>query len=317
MEHKYRTLQRVALVAVMGMALSACKKDDPEPAPTPPPSSADTTPPTIGFADGRSSFRPDEGETRSATSTHMHIRFKAQDNSALAEVTVSVKGSIIGNVPDGFDLLDITDVYSPSATNESYQFPAGANSLNVDDDGTDLYWSGQQPHPMVNGPVLAGPYQFTVWARDEAGNVTPEAQRPNHQFYIARQYAPAISVTNLEDDELEGEEGEPLVVEGTIGKGTTTLAGDLAFLWVRLVNEDEHDDFTPGSSLAEVKWGQSRRINAMGPALPSNETIDLSVALSGGNAIVLPDGHGHYDLIIWAEDVHGNVSRQSFEVHAH
>jgi hypothetical protein len=81
------------------------------------------------------------------------------------------------------------------------------------------------------------------------------------------------------------------------------------------VAEDEHDDFAPATPIAQSVWGQSKRITASGAALPSTDAIDLSVALSGDNAIILPDDHGHYDLIIWAEDVHGNVSRQSFEVH--
>lgn len=304
----------LVLTAVMG-AMTACKKDDPDP--PAPPATSDTTPPAIVFADGRSTFRPDHGEVRSTTATHMHVRLKAQDSGGLAEVNVSVSGTYIGTVPSQFTLLGINDVYSPSATNEVFRFTSGATSLNIDGESTDIYWFGPEARPEVTAAVLAGPYQFTAWARDMAGNVTPEAQRPIHQFYISRQYAPAITITNLEDDEIEGEEGEPLEVEGTIAKGTTELAGDLAFLWVRLVATDTHDDFAPAAPIAESVWGQSKRITASGQSLPSTGSIDLSVALSGADAIVLPDGHGHYDLIIWAEDVHGNVSRQAFEVHAH
>jgi len=304
----------LVLTAVMG-AMAACKKDDPDP--PAPPTGLDTTPPAIVFADGRSSFRPDQGETRNTTATHMHVRLKAEDSGGLAEVTVSVGGTYIGTVPSQFTLLNITDVYGPSAANAAFRFTSGATSHNIDAEGTDIAWFGPNARPEVTAAVLAGPYRFTAWARDVAGNVTPEAQRPNHQFYIARQYAPAIAVTNLVDGELEGEEGDPLEVRGTIDKGTTELAGDLAFLWVRLVAADAHDDFAPATPIAQVVWGQSRRVTASGPPMPNTQSVDLATALSGANAIVLPPRHGHYDLIVWAEDVHGNVARASYEVHGH
>lgn len=295
------------------LCLTACNDDDDDNGGNGGP--GDTTAPMIEFAEGRDSFRPAMGETRSSNDTHIHIRFKAVDNSGLEEVRVSVSGTYIGTVPDNFDLIDITDVYSADSEDEAFAFEAGATELNVDSDDTDLYWFGPSSRPEITNAIIAGPYDFSVWAKDVFGNETSTDQMVNNRFYITRAYAPQVEVTNLHDGELEGEENEPLVVEGTITSGDGNLAGDVAFIWVRLVEEDMHDDFAAATPLSEVIWGTSKRIQASGQAIPAGE-IDLSAALAGDNSIVLPDGHGHYDLIVWVEDEHGNVTRAVVEVHA-
>ncbi len=278
---------------------------------------ADSVAPTIGFAETRDAFRPSNGESRNTSTSHMHVRFKASDPSGLAEVRASVNGTYSGTVPSNFYLLDITDVYSPTADNETFRFNAGATELNVDSDNTDIYWFGSRSRPEVTGAVLAGPYNFSVWAKDVFDNETGPDEMVNTRFYINRSYAPEITISNLNDEgEIEGVENEALNVQGFIRIGTTNLASDLAFIWIRLVEEDMHDDDVAGSPISEAVWGTSKRISANGAALPNSQNLDLSEILSGSNAITLPDGHGHYDLILWAEDENGNVSRTTFEVHA-
>lgn len=314
---KNQKMKKILFAALMGSAFifTACNNDDDDGNGTTLPGDNDA--PTITFAEGRDSFRPDMGEARSATTTHMHIRFRVTDESPLEEVTASVTGNYLGTVPENFSLLTITDVYNSENPDSPFFFPEGATELNVDSDETDIYWFGNQARPEVTGAVVAGPYDFTVRARDAFGNETSEEENVNHRFYINRTYAPSIEVTNLHDGELDGEENEPLEVEGTISAGEGNFAGELSFIWVRLVNEDNHDDFAPAeAALAEVIWGSSTRIQASGQALPAGD-IDLAAALSGENAVILPDGHGHYDLIVWAEDVHGNVTRATVEVHVH
>jgi len=316
---KTKPMKRFFALALMGaaFALTACNDDDDDGG-TGSPVPGDTAAPLITFADGRDSFRPDVGETRSATTTHMHIRFRVTDESALEEVQSSVAGTYIGEVPAAYHLLNVTDVYSAEDPESPFSFPSGATELNVDSDDTDIYWFGNQARPEITGAVIAGPYDFTVWARDVFGNETSADEMVSNRFYIRTAYAPTIEVTNLVDGELEGEENEPLVVEGTISSGEGNLAGELAFIWVRLVAEDGHDDFAPATAaLAEVIWGTSKRVSSLPAGLPvPSGDIDLAAALSGENAVVLPDGHGHYDLIVWAEDVNGNVTRASVEVHA-
>ena len=46
---------------------------------------ADLNAPVIGFAEGRDSFRPMQGEVRAATTDHMHIRFRVTDESGIVK----------------------------------------------------------------------------------------------------------------------------------------------------------------------------------------------------------------------------------------
>lgn len=311
-------MRNLFALALLGsaLALTACSDDD-DTGTTTPPLPGDTTAPQITFAEGRDSFRPDQGETRGTTASHMHIRFRVMDESPLEEVRAAIRGEYIGNVPEEFHLLEITDVYTAEDAGSPFYFPSGSTELNVDSDETDVYWFGPQSRPGIDAPLIAGPYEFTIRASDTFGNETPADEIVMKRFFIARSYAPVIEVSNLMDGELVGEENEALNVEGTISAGEGNLAGALAFIWVRLVNEDEHDDFSAANPLAEVIWGTSRRVSSLPTGLPVPAgDIDLAAALSGDNAIVLPDGHGHYDLIVWAEDEHGNVSRATVEVHA-
>ncbi len=303
-----------AFLAAGALIFTACNDDDDDGNGGAIP--GDTDAPAITFAEGRDSFRPNMGEHRSAATSHMHIRFRVTDESPLDEVTAAVTGQATGTPSDAYYLINITDVYNSEDAESAFYFPEGSTELNVDSDETDLYWFGNAAREEVDGPVLAGPYDFTVSARDAFGNETSEEEQVRHRFYINRAYAPMVEVTNLNaDDELDGSGNEPLMVEGTIAKGDGDLAGELSFLWVRLVNHDNHDDFAPAESpLSEAIWGSSSRINASGQPVPAGD-IDMSTALTGDNAITVPSGHGHYHLIVWAEDEHGNVTRTSVDVH--
>ncbi|MCC5944686.1 MAG: DUF4625 domain-containing protein [Bernardetiaceae bacterium] len=298
----------LVLLGLLSMLLfTACNNDDDASG------DSDTSAPVIGFAEGRDGLRPGKGEVRS--SAHMHVRFSVTDNAGLANVTVGVAGRHAGSVANGFELLAIEDVYSATADNEIFRFEEGAKSLNVDSRPTDIYWDMESPDSRTNVPILTGPYDFSITATDINGNTTVGEAAVNHRFYAHRPYGPALEITNLEDGELEGEPGEALSVEGTVGRGEGSNASDLVFLWVRLVEEDEHNDFEAGSAIFDKKWGASARIAGLrGDSLPSG-SINLAEALAG--AIVLPAGEAHYDLIIWAEDANGNVTRMSYEVHGH
>lgn len=305
-----QNIAAILWAASLLLIFSACSKDDDDNGSN---LVDNGLPPTIDFAEGRNSFRPDNGESRSTGTDHIHVRFSVADPSGLGEVRVGVSGIFEGNVPDGFELLDVADVYSPDASEDFFRFSENATTLNVDATETDIYWEGSTSR--IEGNVIAGPYDFTISATDAFGNATPSGEEVRNRFYINRNYAPQVQVTNLVDDELKGEAGQPLVVEGSIRRGIVGLSSDIAFIWVRLVEEDEHNDFEAGSSLFEATWGQSLRFSKSGVALPSTTDINLAGALAGENEITIPEGHGHYHLIVWAEDVNGNVTRASVDVH--
>ncbi|EON76578.1 hypothetical protein ADIS_3028 [Lunatimonas lonarensis] len=306
---------------MLGLAIGffSCETDDDQ--------LRDMEAPVIGAADGRDAIRPGHGEIRAATTDHMHVRFSVEDPSGIAQVRVDIHngfdGHTHGRIQTDFELLNVNDIYSPDASNPSFRFPQGATRLNVDGTGTDIYWGGN--NSRVSGNVLAGPYHFTIQAIDIHGNQTSYGDGSNYlaTFYIRTPYAPEVSVTNLHDGEIEGEAGEALEVEGFIRKTSHTLSTDLKFVWIRLMEEeDEHDHEHHAHArrlsgeFYERMWGSSTwRQGLNGPELPSNTEINLAELLSGQNEIIVPAGEDHLDLVIWVEDVAGNVSRYVYEVH--
>lgn len=278
--------------------------------------------PVIGFAEGRDSFRPMEGEVRSASTDHMHVRFSVSDESGIGQVLVDIHNSFDGHthgrMSNVFSALNVKDIYSPDASSPFLRFPEGATFLNVDGSSTDIYWAG--PTSRVENNVLAGPYDIIISAVDIHGNQTSFADGSNYiaTFYIERPYAPMIAVTNLHDGEIEGEAGEALEVEGTVGMGSHELSSEITFLWVRLVEEDhdhDHNQRVSGEEFYERVWGNSAWRDLSGPALPSGSELKFEDIFIGDNAIVLPEGEDHLDLIIWAEDANGNITRKVYEVH--
>lgn len=290
------------------------------------PAVVDRDAPVIAFAEGRDGFRPANNEVRRGTTDHMHVRFSVTDASGIGQVLVDVHNSFDGHTHarmlNNFEALNVKDIYSPDAGNPAFRFPQGATFLNVDNSTTDIYWEG--PTSRVEGNVLAGPYDIIVSAVDIHGNQTGFADDSNYlaTFFIERAYAPVVEVTNLEDGEIEGEAGEALEVIGSIAKGTHSLSSEIKFVWIRLA--EEHDHNHSHSAMARVKdevfyeriWGASTwRQGMTGPALPNTDELRFEDILQGENAIILPSGEDHLDLIVWVEDINGNVTQKTYEVH--
>ena len=300
----------LALSALAAITFYGCNTDDD--------SVRDMEAPVISVAEGRDEIRPRQGEIQRASNDHMHVRFSVADPSGIQQVRIDVHsafdGHSHGRLSNAFEAMNVLDIIELN----------GAPFYNQDGHDTDIYWEG--PNSRVNGNILAGPYDIIIDATDIHGNATSSAEGNNYvsTFYIDRAYAPQMVITNLEDGELEGEPGQALDVQGNLTMGGHELSSDITFLWVRLV-EDDHDDDGHGHAeedIYEKMWGTStwrKHDNGnpfTGPALPSGSMIDLAQVLSGENAITLPAGEEHYELIIWAEDANGNVTRRAFEVHA-
>jgi len=283
------------------IAFSACKKDD---------VNTDTTAPVIGVAEGRASIRPENNEVRASTTDHMHVRFGVKDDSGINQVLIEVHNSFDGHShgkTSNFSKLDYRRIIQAN----------GAKSINIDSPFDDIFWGG--PNSEVQGNVLAGPYDFIIAATDIHGNQTSYGNNTNYiaRIVIERDYALAVEVTNLVDDELEGDKNQPLDVKGTIAKTTHTDASNIAFVWVTLGEEHEHKTkSTQDELIYERMWGTSMwRANMSGPSLPSGTSINLENLFSGSDAIVLPNETGHFELVIWVEDVNGNITEKHFEVH--
>lgn len=283
----------------------------------------DLTAPELGFAEGRDSFRPMENEVMPATKDHLHLRFSVSDESGIGQVLVDIHNSFDGHthgrLNNTFTALNVKDIYSSDASQPFLRFPEGATFLNVDGSATDIYWAG--PTSRVENNVLAGPYDIVISAVDVNGNQTSFADNSNYitTFYIERPYAPMIAVTNLHDGEIEGQAGEALEVQGSVAKADHELGSEITFLWVRLMEEDDdhgHEYRVSGEEFYEKMWGTSAyKDGKSGPALPNANELKFEDIFTGDNSIILPEGEDHLELVIWAEDANGNITRKVYEVH--
>ncbi|MEX2567531.1 MAG: DUF4625 domain-containing protein [Cyclobacteriaceae bacterium] len=316
-----KKLPLLGLVGLAVMAFSCDTGDDPL---------QDLEAPVIEHADGHDAIRPENGEIIGASADHMPLRFAVEDPSGIEQIRVNIHANFDGHSHarrlNDFQRLDVNDIMSSESANPDLKFPEGATRVNVDGPGTDIYWDGN--NSRVDGHVIAGPYDILIEATDVYGNQTDLADGGSYisTFQIRTPYAPLIEITNLHDDELEGEAGEPLMVEGMVAKGDHELSSDLAFLWVRLTeeHEEEHDDedghnhrvLDEGDDFFDMMWGNSAWMDeGNGPALPDASSLNLAEIFTGDNAIILPSGEDHLELIIRAEDINGNITEMHFVVH--
>lgn len=293
------------MVALLGFA---CSSDDEN-------GGNSTTPPQIVPADGRDAIRPSNGEVRNATSGHTHVRFKVIDSDGVKQARVDIHHAFDGHShgrgtsASDFAHLDFQKIYEGD----------GRDEINIDDNFEDVYWEGPRAADLFDGKnVLAGPYDFAIDATDVLGNQTTFTDNSSYlaTFWIKRNYAPQIEV-NLTNGELKGTAGHSLDVTGTITRNLgESLSSDIAFVWVRLYEEEDHDhDHEHAEDVYDEKWGASQwHVGMTGDALPNAQSLPLADLLSGSKAINLPSEHGHYELLIWVEDDIGNVTQDIYDV---
>jgi hypothetical protein len=304
---KHSIYLSLAVLLIMG---AACSKDDNGNG-----GKGSLTPPKITAADGRDAIRPENREVRYSTTGHMHIRFKVEDEDGINQARVDIHHVFDGHAhgrgttSSDFEHLDYRKIYEAE----------GAKTLNIDDNFEDVYWEGSNS-VIGNKNVLAGPYDFSIDASDVLGNQTSFADNSSYlaTFWIERSYAPQITVSNEQNGEIDGSPGQQLSILGNIERNTAdALSSDIAFVWVRLYEEDDHGHSGSGDDVYDEYWGNSQWRSMSGAGLPSTTNIDLANLLSGNKAITLPSGDHDYELLIWVEDVSGNITQRIYEVHAH
>lgn len=311
----------VYLLLGAAMLTLSCENDDNQ--------IPDLDAPVIGPANGHDEIYPHHEDVNASVRDSLFVRFAVEDVSGIAQIRVDVHsafdGHAHGRIKTDFEKLEVDDIYSPDATNPAFRFPQGATQVNIDGPNTHIFYGNNSSR--LSGNVLAGPYDFIIQAIDVHGNQTSYDDDSNYlaTVYLQRPYAPEIEITNLHDDELEGEAGQPLAVEGSIRKTTHPLSTDIKFLWVRLAEEgdDEHGHghsanarISGEEDFYEKMWGTSTWRDGMsGPDLPSVTELNLQTVFAGENTITIPSNEDHLDLIIWVEDTGGNITRMLYKVH--
>ncbi|NHE57439.1 DUF4625 domain-containing protein [Cyclobacterium plantarum] len=309
---------------VLGLAfafLPACEPTEEQP--------NDLSAPVIDHAEGSDHIEPENGEVYGVNSDHMNIRFSVEDPSGIGQVRVNAHanfdGHSHGRINNNFVRLDINNIFSPTAENPAFRFPEGSTRININASETDIYWAGS--NSTLSGPVIAGSYDVGIEATDIFGNQTgyDDASSYIATIQIRTPYAPAISISNLHEGELEAEAGTPLEVQGSVAKTDHELSAPITFLWIRMAEEshdedgDDHDGHNhrvAEGDFYDKMWGSSAWLDeGNGPDLPHNEMLDLSKILTGDDAIIVPAGEDHLDLIIRAEDSNGNTTEEIFTIH--
>ncbi|MDN3690342.1 DUF4625 domain-containing protein [Cyclobacterium jeungdonense] len=309
----------IVLMAFASIFFLACETGSESP--------QDLEAPVIDHAESHDEIEPQNGEVFGETADHAPIRFSVEDPSGIGQVRVNVHANFDGHsharMNNDFVRLNINDIYSPEASNPDFRFPEGSTRINIDDPGTDIFWAGA--NSRLTGPVIAGSYDVGIEATDIHGNQTGYDDGSSYlaTIQIRTPYAPSISITNLHEEELEAEAGMPLNVQGSISRTSHDLSAPISFLWIRLT--EEHDDLEgegghnhriSEEDYYDQMWGSSAWLEeGSGPELPHDEMLDLSKILTGDNAIQVPSGEDHLDLVIRAEDVNGNTTEKTFTVH--
>ncbi|EPR71620.1 DUF4625 domain-containing protein [Cyclobacterium qasimii] len=309
----------ILLTSIIAFSFFSCETTSEDP--------QDLVAPVIDHAESEDEISPDHGEVFTETMDHIPVSFSVEDPSGIGQIKVNVHANFDGHsharVLNDFEKLAIDDIYAVDASDPDFQFQANSTLVNVNSTATDIYWSGS--NSRLSGPVLAGIYDFSIAATDIYGNQTSFADASSYitTIHIRTAYAPSITVNNLDDDELLGSHGETLTVTGEISKPTDDLSAPLAFVWIKLGEEDDDDDHDHDHServsndehVYDKMWGSSQWLaDGQGPDLPNDQLIDLATLLTGENAIILPATGEHLDLTIRAEDVNGNTTEKIFHV---
>lgn len=305
-----RTPKKLFPLAFFGLTLLSSCTDSGEP--------QDLQAPEIGPVAGTTAISPSAGQVFSPNEQGVDVAFQVTDPQGVQEVLLDIHGGFDGHshgrLLSNFERLNVRKIFSASASDSRLRIEAGSTSVRIDPYA--VIWEG--PEAEVQGNVLAGPYHITISATDVNGNQTSFGDGSNYHttFYIQRPYAPMIELTGGATS-VSAKAGDPLELEGFIQTTAHSLSTPLKFVWLRLTNQDRFDEQEGGNPQVQVfgekMIGESSWRNLKGSSLPSSQSLDLQ-SWSAANPISVPNGQSNLILIIWAEDLAGNVTRRAIPV---
>ncbi|GMQ28008.1 DUF4625 domain-containing protein [Algoriphagus confluentis] len=306
------TRRKINLLTIvfLGLATVSSCTDSGEP--------QDLQAPQISPVSGSSSISPAAGQIFSDTETGVNVSFQVADPQGVQEILLDIHGGFDGHshgrLLNSFERLNVRKIFHSASSDSRLIIESGSPEVRIDP--YRVIWEGQNSE--IQGNVLAGPYHITISATDVNGNQTSFGDGSNYHttFYIQRPYAPAIELTGGPNS-ISAQAGAPLLMDGFIQTTTHPLSTPLKFIWMRLTNQDRFDEQEGGGAqvrvFGEQLYGESSWRNLKGNPLPSSESINLRT-LAENQTITVPTGQNQLILIIWAEDMAGNVTRIAIPV---
>ncbi|MEP0710772.1 DUF4625 domain-containing protein [Algoriphagus sp.] len=279
---------------------------------------ADLVSPKISAISASTSIQPAAGQLFPPTLTAAPVMLKVNDPSGVNEILLDIHGGFDGHshgrLNTNFERLSVRKIFSATASDPKLKIEAGATEVVLDD--FKVSWAGA--NSSVSGNVIAGPYHITISATDALGNQTSFANASNYHttFYIQRPYAPVIDLEMSSGNSLSAKKGLSLSLNGKIAKGDDPLSSDLAFVWVRLATQDNLDEKDGEGEvlISQQMWGKSNWRSLTGKSFSNTLELDLQTSLVQNPIQIPSSAPNDLVLIIWAEDIVGNVSRMVYPV---
>jgi len=292
------------LFIILLLVFQSCDEDD----------DVDTTAPTIEITD------PVSGEAFEA-GDHAHFEGIFTDDIALATFKIDIHNNFDGHDHGGRTAVVAEDPgLIKWAYEESFDIPAGSKN----------YDAHLHDEIEIPGNTMAGPYHFIVSAIDQSGNATSfqDGSTKEIEVFITNDSQPMVDITNLENDELEIEEGVVFMVEGTISD-PVPATGDYAGmhgLQILLGEPEEHgEEHTHNGRIADEHLIEKAYDHEAFESFMDGENIILENIFADINFTLSEQQHteleeeeiDHLELTIRVEDEQGNITVSKTEVHVH
>lgn len=298
------------LLSIAAFGMAACNDEEPV--------VVDLSTPIVSNLESISQIEPYSGQAIPSDRNSILFYFNVRDPEGIEEVEVNVKpifeNQLQNQFADKFELLIANEVFNANRIDPKIKLTFESDQLNFDP--MSIEWSGI--YSVAEMPILAGPYDVQIAAKDVNGNKTSLLDSTSYQttVFIDRWYAPLIHRPHGLPTVISGKAGEKLALEGGILKTDDVSSTPLKFVWIKLVDRDVLDDFKGSADqnvFEERIWGESLTFGKSGEELLSTAELTFK-GLFESDPILLPVGQADLVMVVWAEDEAGNISRKTFPV---
>ena len=298
---------RIILIAIIFAGIVSCDSDNNDP--------VDVTGPAIELDEPH-------GEEFFQTGDFIHFEATFTDDIELGSYSIDIHDNLDGHSHGRIADEEIDPSLLEWNYKENFTFEAGQKAAVID----------MHDEIQIPSNAIAAPYHFIVQAVDKAGNATSyqDDSTVEIEIIITNSSMPVVNITNLEDDELEIEQGELFMVTGDISDPTAGDYAGMHALTVILGEEHEgHDhDHDHGGRIAEDDHALKEAVyegeEALEPFMVDDKIMldkvfeDFNFTLSQEQLDELQEEDvDHLVLIMQVRDEQGNLAVSHTEVHVH